>query len=98
MAPATETRPTPSSAAVTQQRLADRVEFRIDGELFTSYVFGDPDAPRPYFYPLLGPSGQPMTRRFPMETTVPDEPTDHPHHRSLWAAHGDVNGHDNWNA
>jgi hypothetical protein len=83
---------------VSQHRFADRVEFRIDGQPFTSYVFGDAAAPRPYFYPLLGPDGQPMTRRFPMETTVPDEPTDHPHHRSLWAAHGDVNGHDNWNA
>jgi len=87
-----------SPAVVTQRRRTDRVEFHIDGQLFTSYIFGDAGAARPYFYPLRGPDGHCLTRHFPMETTVPDEPRDHPHHRSLWAAHGSVNGHDNWNA
>ena len=27
---------------------------------------------------------------------VPGEPNDHPHHHSLWVAHGDVNGTDDW--
>jgi hypothetical protein len=27
---------------------------------------------------------------------VPDEDHDHPHHRSLWFAHGSINGHDFW--
>jgi len=27
---------------------------------------------------------------------VPDEDHDHPHHRSLWYAHGDMNGQDFW--
>jgi hypothetical protein len=83
---------------VTKYPEADRIRFAIDGKTFTSYVFGDADAPRPYFYPLIGPGDQPLTRRFPMDATVLDEPTDHPHHRSLWSGHGDVNGHDNWNA
>ncbi len=83
---------------VTKHPETDRILFSIDGQPFTSYVFGDASAPRPYFYPLLGPGGQPLTRRFPMEMTAPDEPRDHPHHRSLWSGHGDVNGHDNWNA
>lgn len=83
---------------VTKHPEADRIRFAVDGRPFTSYVFGDTSAPRPYFYPLLGPEEQPLTRRFPMETTAPEEPTDHPHHRSLWSGHGDVNGHDNWNA
>ena len=82
---------------VTKHPEADCIRFEIDGQPFTSYVFGDVSAPRPYFYPLQGPEGQPLTRRFPMEATAPDEPTDHPHHRSLWSGHGDVNGHDNWN-
>jgi hypothetical protein len=84
--------------AVTQHGLPDRIEFRIGGELFTSYVFGDPKAERPYFYPLLAPTGENLTRKFPMETGDANEPTDHPHHRSLWSGHGDMNGHDNWNA
>ena len=84
--------------AVTQNRSSDRVEFAVDGLPLTTYVFGDPVAERPYFYPLRGADGEYLTRRFPVETTQPDEPTDHPHHRSLWSGHGSVNGHDNWNA
>lgn len=99
--PSTGAAATPAAVSVprvTKHLHDDRVELRVGGEPFTAYVFGDPDAPRPYFYPLLGPGGAPLTRRFPMETTETDEPTDHPHHRSLWTSHGDVNGHDNWNA
>jgi hypothetical protein len=36
-----------------------------------------------------------MTRHWPMEN-VSNEEHDHPHHRSLWFAHGAVNGHDFW--
>ena len=36
-----------------------------------------------------------MTRNWPMETT-PNEEHDHPHHRSLWFAHGEMNGRDFW--
>jgi hypothetical protein len=36
-----------------------------------------------------------MTRNYPM-AKVPGEETDHPHHRSLWFAHGPVNGVDVW--
>lgn len=50
---------------------------------------------KPYLYPLVGPTGVSMTRGFPMEPR-PGEAHDHPHHRSLWFAHGDVNGHDFW--
>ncbi len=36
-----------------------------------------------------------MTRNWPLKTT-PDEEHDHKHHRSLWYAHGSVNGCDFW--
>jgi len=36
-----------------------------------------------------------MTRNWPMKTT-PNEEHDHPHHRSLWFAHGEMNGRDFW--
>ena len=36
-----------------------------------------------------------MTRDWPM-ASPPDEEHDHPHHRSLWYAHGDVNGINFW--
>lgn len=96
-----EPEPKPESIAelaVTRREESDRIAFDVGGRPFTAYVFGDPAAERPYFFPLLGPDGAPLTRRFPMEEGIAGEPTDHPHHRSLWTAHGDINGTDNWNA
>ena len=84
-----------SGDPVAQTRLPERVEFTVAGLPFTSYVFGDPAASRPSFFPLIGPAGAAMTRGFPMRA-LPGETTDHPHHRSLWAAYGEVDGADNW--
>lgn len=53
------------------------------------------DGPKPYVWPLLGPGGLKVTRAFPMEK-IEGEQHDHPHHRSLWFTHGDVNGIDFW--
>lgn len=41
----------------------------------------------PYVYPLSTWTGYCVTE---------DSPRDHPHHHSLWTAHGDVNGADFW--
>src|SRR5688500_7084894 len=38
----------------------------VGGEHFTSYYFSS-DVVRPYFYPLIGPTGQGVTRGYPME-------------------------------
>ena len=75
--------------------LADgRIRVEIGGQLFTEYIYAGAD--RPYCYPILAPDGTPLTRDFPMKNT-PGEDHDHPHHRSLWFAHSDVNGIDFWN-
>jgi len=71
----------------------NRLRVEIGGQLFTEYYFKD--VPRPYCYPMLGPGEAPMTRNWPMKTP-PGEEHDHPHHRSFWFAHGDVNGLDFW--
>jgi len=72
----------------------------IAGEPFTVYRYlpkGDfPAVARPFFYPVFGPAGVGMTRDYPMRTNVPGETQDHPHHRGLYVAFGDVNGSDNW--
>ena len=52
-------------------------------------------APKPFVYPLCAPGGLAVTRGFPMEE-LEGEAHDHPHHQSMWFAHGDVNGHDFW--
>lgn len=74
--------------------LDDRVRVEIRGQLFTEYIFKV--AKRPYCYPVLAADGTSLVRDFPMKET-PGEDRDHPHHRSLWFAHSNVNGIDFWN-
>lgn len=64
----------------------------LGGELFTRLVQGER---KPYFYPVIGPTGKPVTRSYPMED-VEGEDRDHPHQRSFWFTHGDVNGYEFW--
>jgi len=86
-----------STKAKTQgvqiSEVPDRLHIEINGKLFTEYFFRD--VPRPYYYPLIGPGGLAMTRNWPMKSP-PGEEHDHPHHRSLWFGHGDINGIDFW--
>jgi hypothetical protein len=82
-----------SNAGVQIIRLENRLRVEINGRLFTEYYFKD--VPRPYCYPLIGPGEAPMTRNWPMKD-LPGEEQDHPHHRSLWFAHGSMNGYDFW--
>jgi len=86
-------RAAPSEQGVQISELPDRLRVEINGHLFTEYYFKD--VPRPFCYPVMGPGDLAMTRNWPMKTT-PDEEHDHPHHRSLWFAHGSVNGRDFW--
>lgn len=73
----------------------DRVELRAGEEPFGFYHFGR-EVVRPFIHPVLGPGGVAVTRHYPMRQEVPGESRDHPHHRSLWTAYGEVNGVDNW--
>ena len=76
------------------QRENCKVAVTVDGQPFTEYRYGH-FVCRPYFYPVLTPDGQRLTRGHPAET-VAGETDDHYHHRGLYVAHGDVNGHDLW--
>jgi hypothetical protein len=70
-----------------------KLRIEIDGAPFTEYIYEG--ASRPYYYPVLGPQGEHMTRDWPMKSP-PDEEHDHPHQKSLWWEHGDMNGVDFW--
>lgn len=70
------------------------LKVEIDGQLFTEYV--TKDVPRPFMYPVIGAAGESLVRNFPMKQDVAGESKDHKHHRSLWFAHGKVNGMDFW--
>src|SRR5919198_1910869 len=66
-----------------------QVSLQVDGGERLRWHFG-PEYPRPFFYPLVGPSGGPLTRM-----GHPGAP-DHDHHRSVWFAHEKVQGVDFW--
>lgn len=73
----------------------DKLEVKVDGRLFTRYHYSA-EFPRPFLYPFIGPQETQVTRSFPMRNDVEGEAHDHPHHRSVWVAYGEVNGSDNW--
>ncbi len=72
----------------------EKLVIKIGGQLFTEYVYKN--VPKPYLYPVIGPGGTPMTRNYPMRKDVEKEDQDHSHHRSIWYAHGEINGQDFW--
>lgn len=61
----------------------------VDGREVTRWHFG-PSYPRPFFYPLLGPSGVSLTRMGHPGAE------NHDHHRSVWFAHHKLLGIDFW--
>jgi hypothetical protein len=68
----------------------EQLSFQVDGRELLRYHYG-PQTPKPYFYPVIGPSGQPVTR-----LTHPHDPVTHSHHLSLWIGHQDVGGSNFW--
>jgi hypothetical protein len=66
-----------------------QVAFLIDGQDRLRWHFGSA-YPRPFFFPLTGPAGSPLTRM-----GHPGAP-DHDHHQSIWFAHHKVLGIDFW--
>lgn len=61
---------------------------------FTEYRFSG--FAKPILYPVLATGDVAITRHHPMDQSHKDEANDHPHHKSIWFAHGDVNGIDFW--
>ena len=72
----------------------DGLTIKRDGQLVTRYVIQS--GSKPILYPVIGPDGIAMTRRYPIEEAGEHEREDHPHHRSIWITHGDVTGIDFW--
>ena len=83
----------PHQQPVQIRDVGGALEVTLGGKLFTRYVYQG--APKPYCWPIIGPTGEPVTRAFPMER-LETEKQDHPHQRSLWYTHGSVNGIDFW--
>lgn len=76
------------------QQDADGITVNLDGKLLTRYLVKS--GIKPILWPLIGPYGDPVTRQYPMLDALPTERSDHPHQRSFWFTHGDVNGVSFW--
>ncbi len=85
--------PLAAQVTVTQHGI-EYIAVEIKGKPFTRFFTG-PETNKPYLHPLRSATGKIVTRGYPMEE-IPGESHDHPHHRGLWFAHGDVNGIDFW--
>ena len=73
---------TASAAELSLTQEEDGITVNIDGEVFTRYL--KKSERRPVLWPLIGPTGKPMTRAYPVAQSTVEEAQDHPHHRSVW--------------
>ena len=99
---------TPACAApkITFVESPGRVEVKLDGKVFTNYIYAvDRARPlaaegvlltKPVLYPLSTPSGTVLTRGWPFEKGE-GEKTDHPHHIGLFFTYDEINGSNFWN-
>lgn len=67
-----------------------QISFQRDGVEIARYHYS-PELNRPFFFPIIGPSGRPLTRM-----GHPHDPDSHSHHNSVWISHNDVNGVSFW--
>lgn len=77
--------PGKDAKGVNLQQTQDAVEIALEGKPFVTYRFNTKNAelPRPYFHPLIGPTGQVITQL----GEVPGKREKHFHHTALWIAH-----------
>ncbi len=88
------------AADVTTTRTDGQIEFKVDGKLFTRYVYdgtvqlekatGTKPLAKPFFFPVFAPCGETVTRGWPIDRSVAKDSTDHFHQKSVWFCHGDV--------
>jgi hypothetical protein len=69
--------------------MGSSIDFRSGTKLLATYRFGD-DLAKPILWPLLGPSGEEITRAWPMRPAVAGGTVDHKHQKSAWFTYGDV--------
>jgi hypothetical protein len=77
-------------AELTVEPSARGAAVKIDGELFAEYLTKAGTSPA--VWPIIGPTGKPMTRSYPVGKREVGETDDHPHHQSLWFTHDEVSG------
>jgi hypothetical protein len=82
------------AADFSVEKSEEGITVKVDGKLMTRYLVKS--GAKPILWPLVGPTGQEVTRGYPMRPATPNERADHPHQRSFWFTHGMVNNVDFW--
>ncbi|MBN1584322.1 MAG: PmoA family protein [Anaerolineae bacterium] len=86
--------PVASNDGVRLQERPGKLEVLIAGKHLTTYNYDQ--VVRPYLYPVFVDEGVGITRNWPMVQDVPEESTDHPHHKGIYTAQDGINGVNNW--
>jgi len=81
-------KPVPAAQAIPLPH--HEVSLQRDGFELARFHF-EPDAFRPFLFPVIGPSGRSLTRM-----GHPHDPVGHSHHNSVWISHNNVNGVSFW--
>jgi len=81
-------KPVPAAQAIPLPH--HEVSFQRNGFELACFHF-EPDAFRPFVFPVIGPAGRSLTRM-----GHPHDPVGHSHHNSVWISHNDVNGVSFW--
>lgn len=84
-----ERRTPPKIQVIPEPRLC--ATFLIEGRRVLGFDGGGAGMRRPFLYPVIGPSGLPLTRM-----GHPHDPVSHSHHNSVWISHNAVDGTDFW--
>jgi hypothetical protein len=71
---------------ITAEQVGDKIEFRVNGNLFTSYIISEFEK-YPFFFPVNGPSNA---------TVTSIRNANYPHHSSLFFGCDKVNGGNYW--
>jgi hypothetical protein len=91
-----------SHSGIAQNKISfiekeNQMDIMTNGQLITSYLYG-PHLSKPILFPVKSPSGETVTRGFPLVITE-GESQDHPHHTGIsftYGSNGDVNGNSFW--
>ncbi len=71
---------------ITAEKVGDKIEFRVNGNLFTNYILSEYEK-YPFFFPVNGPSNASVTSM---------RNANYPHHSSLFFGCDRVNGGNYW--
>lgn len=85
-----------SDANVTFVAGPNKIDVLISKKHITSYLYSD-DLTKPVLHPVRTLSGVAVTRGFPLDTSIPEESQDHPHHVGIFFTYDEVNDEGFWN-